>query len=222
MGTLQEKQQYKTTDLRYEQYAVEHTTPEDALLASLVRETNLAFNTPSMLSGNLQGQFLKMLCHMLQPQMVLEVGTFTGYSAIVMAQALQPGAILHTIDNNPEVADIAQKYIKKSGLSDKIITHQGSGLDVIPTLDGPFDLVFIDADKENYLNYYEAVLPKLHSGGFIIADNVLWYGKVLNPDALEDKETRGIAVFNNHINNDERIEHLLLPIRDGLMMIRKR
>lgn len=222
MGTLQEKQQYKTTDLRYEQYAVEHTTPEDALLASLVRETNLAFNTPSMLSGNLQGQFLKMLCHMLQPQMVLEVGTFTGYSAIVMAQALQPGAILHTIDNNPEVEAVAESYFKKSGLSHCIRRHQGDAAMIIPTLEGPFDLVFIDADKENYSLYYDLIFEKLRKGGIVIADNVLWYGKVLDSDKASDKETRGITDFNTRVKNDDRVDQVLVPIRDGLMMIRKK
>ncbi len=222
MSKLFERPQYQTTTPEYEHYAAEHTTPEPELMQQLIRETNLAFTTPGMLSGLLQGRLLQMLVQMLQPSNILEIGTFTGYSAIYMASGLSPEGRLHTIDNNPEIADIAQKYIEKSGLSDKIITHQGNGLDVIPTIEGPFDMVFIDADKENYLNYYEVVLPKVRTGGFIIADNVLWYGKVFNPDALEDKETRGIAEFNEYIRNDKRIEHLLLPIRDGLMMIRKR
>lgn len=222
MSKLFEKPQYQTTVPEYEHYAAEHTTPEPELMQQLIRETNLAFTTPGMLSGLLQGRLLQMLVQMLQPTNILEIGTFTGYSAIYMASGLSPEGRLHTIDNNPEIAYIAQKYIEKSGLSEKIITHQGNGLDVIPSLEGPFDLVFIDADKENYLNYYEAVLPKLRTGGFVIADNVLWYGKVFNPDALEDKETRGIAEFNEYIRSDQRIEHLLLPIRDGLMMIRKR
>ena len=222
MSELFEKPQYQTTVPEYEHYAAEHTTPEPELMQQLIRETNLAFTTPGMLSGLLQGRLLQMLVQMLQPSNILEIGTFTGYSAIYMASGLSPEGRLHTIDNNPEIADIAQRYIEKSGLSEKIITHHGNGLDVIQTLEGPFDLVFIDADKENYLNYYEAVLPKLRTGGFVIADNVLWYGKVFNPDALEDKETRGIAEFNEYIRNDQRIEHLLLPIRDGLMMIRKR
>ncbi|MDY0342282.1 MAG: O-methyltransferase [Lentimicrobium sp.] len=221
MNPLQEKQQYKTTDVRYEQYALEHTTPEDALLTSLVRETNLAFNTPSMLSGNLQGQFLKMLCHMFQPEKVIEVGTFTGYSAIVMAQALKPGAMLHTIDNNPEVEALTARYISEAGLSYCIIQHQGAAADIIPTLEGPFDLAFIDADKENYLLYYELILGKLRPGGFIIADNVLWYGKVFEPELSNDKETRGITAFNNFVKNDERVEQVMVPIRDGLMLIRK-
>lgn len=222
MSELFERPQYQTAVPEYEHYAIDHTTPEPELMQQLIRETNLAFTTPGMLSGLLQGRLLQMLVQMLQPKCILEIGTFTAYSAIYMASGLSPEGKLHTIDNNPEVADIAQKYIEKSGLSDKITTHQGNGLDVISTLKGPFDLVFIDADKENYLNYYEAILPKVRPGGFIIADNVLWYGKVLNQSAIQDKETRGIAAFNHHIRNDQRIEHLLLPIRDGLMMIRKR
>lgn len=222
MSKLFEKPQYQTTAPEYEQYAIDHTTPEPELMQHLIRETHLAVTTPGMLSGLLQGRFLQMLVQMIDPQCILEIGTFTGYSAIYMALGLSEKGKLHTIDNNPEVADIAKKYIDKLDLSDKIITHQGNGLDVIETLEGAFDLVFIDADKENYLNYYEAVLPKVRTGGFIIADNVLWYGKVLKPNAIEDKETRGIASFNQHIKQDTRIEHLLLPVRDGLMIVRKR
>ncbi len=222
MSKLFEKPQYQTTVPEYENYAINHTTSESALMQQLIRETHLAVTTPGMLSGLIQGRLLMMLVQMIDPQCILEIGTFTGYSAIYMASGLSEKGKLHTIDNNPEVADIAKKYIEKSGLSDKIITHQGNGLEVIETLEGPFDLVFIDADKENYLNYYEAVLPKVRTGGFIIADNVLWYGKVFKPDALEDKETRGIASFNQQMKHDNRIEHLLLPVRDGLMIVRKR
>lgn len=162
-----------------------------------------------------------MIIQMLKPRCVLEIGTFTGYSAIYLASGLDDRGRLHTIDNNPEVAHIAEKYFIASGLRDKIITHQGNAMDILPEIEGPFDLVFIDADKENYVNYYEAVFPKLSPEGIIIADNVLWYGKVMEADALNDKETRGIAAFNLHVKNDPRVEHLLLPIRDGLMMMRK-
>lgn len=222
MIKLFEKPQYRTTVPEYENYAIDHTTPEPELMQQLIRETHLAVTTPGMLSGLIQGRLLMMLVQMIDPQCILEIGTFTGYSAIYMASGLSAIGKLHTIDNNPEVADIAHKYFAKSGLSDKIIAHQGNGLDVIETLEGPFDLVFIDADKENYLKYYETVLPKVRIGGFIIADNVLWYGKVLKPDALDDKETRGIASFNEHLKQDNRIDHLLLPVRDGLMVVRKR
>lgn len=222
MKPLEEKQQYQTTNAAYERYALDHTTTEDALLAELVRETNLAFHTPSMLSGNLQGQFLKMLCQMIQPQMVIEVGTFTGYSAIAMAYGLKPGAMLHTIDNNPEVEKISSIFVAKAGLGHCITLHLGDALTIIPKLNEPFDLAFIDADKQNYVAYYELILERLNPGGFIIADNVLWYGKVLGSQAATDKETRGIADFNAHVKADVRVEQVLLPVRDGLMLIRKK
>lgn len=222
MKELFERPQYQTTTPAYEQYAVEHTSPETDLMQQLIRETHLAVTTPGMLSGLLQGRLLQMLSHMIQPELILEVGTFTGYSAIYLASGLAPGGKLHTVDNNPEVAHIAKKYISESGYEDRIVTHQGDAMQVIPTLQGPFDLVFIDADKENYLNYYLTVLPMVRKGGFILTDNVLWYGKVLNENALTDKETRGIVAFNSFIKEDTSVEHLLLPVRDGLMMVRKK
>jgi predicted O-methyltransferase YrrM len=222
MSQLFERPQYQTTTPEYEQYAIAYTSPEPELMQQLIRETNLAVTTPGMLSGLLQGRLLQAISFMMKPRLILEIGTFTGYSAIYLASGLADGGKLHTIDNNPEVADIAEKYINKSGFSDKIITHQGNALYIIPKLEGPFDLVFIDADKENYVNYYELVFDMVGPGGFIIADNVLWYGKVLNEDALTDKETRGIAAFNKFITNDKRVEHLLLPVRDGLMVVRKK
>lgn len=222
MSELFEKPQYPTTFPGFERYALEYTTPEPELMQQLIRDTHLAVTTPGMLSGLLQGRLLKMISQMIRPKAILEIGTFTGYSAIYLAAGLAEGGKLHTIDNNPEVAHIAEKYFTASGLQDKIVAHQGDALEVIGGLGGPFDLVFIDADKENYISYYEAVLPKLTPGGFIIADNVLWYGKVLSEDALTDKETRGIAAFNLHVKNDPRVEHLLLPFRDGLMMVRRK
>jgi predicted O-methyltransferase YrrM len=222
MSELFERPQYQTTNPEYERYAIEHTSPEPELMQRLIRDTNLAVTTPGMLSGLLQGRLLQMISFMLNPALILEIGTFTGYSAIYLASGLTENGKLHTIDNNPEVAHIAQKYFNETGLQQKIITHQGNALDVLQSLNGIFDLVFIDADKENYLNYYEAVLPKVRQGGFILVDNVLWYGKVMSPDALSDKETRGIAEFNQHIRNDHRIDHVLLPVRDGVMVVRKR
>jgi len=222
MKKLFERPQYQTTTPEYERYALEFTTPEPELMQQLIRETNLAVTTPSMLSGLIQGRLLQMISQMVQPDLILEIGTFTGYSAIYLASGLTVKGKLHTIDNNPEVMHIAEKYISQSGLTDKIITHQGDALDVIPELEGPFDLIFIDADKENYLNYYQAVLPKLRKGGFVLTDNVLWYGKVLKEDALNDKETRGIVTFNQYVKNDPAVEHLLLPVRDGLMIVRKK
>lgn len=222
MTKLTEKPQFETTHPVFEQYALEFTSPDPVFLQELIRETHLAVTTPGMLSGPMQGRLLQMFSFMIQPRLILEIGTFTGYSAIYLASALKEGGKLHTIDNNPEVAEIAEKFIRKAGLGDKIFTHSGNAADIIPALDGPFDLVFIDADKENYLNYYELVFDKVRPGGFIVADNVLWYGKVMHPDALSDKETRGIADFNNHVRMDTRVEHLLLPVRDGLMLVRKK
>ncbi|GAB1405974.1 putative O-methyltransferase [anaerobic digester metagenome] len=221
MAPLEEKQQYKTTDAAYERYAAEHTSPEEPLLTALVRDTNLAFTTPSMLSGNLQGQFLKMLCFMFQPRVIIEVGTYTGYSAIAMARGLPPDAILHTIDNNPEIGKIAGTYIAEAGLEKQIVLHPGEAVDIIPGIEGPVDMAFIDADKENYLSYYELLLGKLRAGGVIIADNVLWYGRVFDPGQYSDKETRGIIAFNEFVKNDPRVEQVMIPIRDGLMLIRK-
>jgi predicted O-methyltransferase YrrM len=222
MGKLTEKQQYETTRYDYEKYAVDFSSPETDLLKRLSRETHFVSTTPGMLSGNLQGLLLKMISQMMQPDLILEIGTFTGYSTICLAPGLKSNGILHTIDNNPEIVHIAQKYFREAGFEDVIVCHLGNALDIIPDIPGPLDLVFIDADKENYVNYYEAVLPKLRPGGMILADNVLWYGKVLEPGALTDKETRGIVEFNYHVKNDNRIEHLLLPVRDGLMIVRKK
>lgn len=222
MTKLREKPQYETTHPDFEAYATAFSSPEEDLLVRLSRDTHFASTTPGMLSGNIQGHLLRMISQMLQPLSVVEIGTFTGYSAICLAQGLRPDGVLHTIDNNPEVTHIADKYFKESGLNHQIVQHMGNALDILPGLPGPFDLAFIDADKENYVNYYEAVLPKVRKGGFILVDNVLWYGKVLNPEAMPDKETKGIVEFNTRIRNDDRIEHLLLPVRDGLMMIRKK
>ncbi|MBW6491521.1 MAG: O-methyltransferase [Lentimicrobium sp.] len=221
MSELFERPQYQTTVPEYERYANAFTSPEPELMQQLVRETNLAFTTPGMLSGLIQGRLLQMLIFMLKPEHILEIGTFTGYSAIYMASALSETGILHTIDNNPEVAHIAHKYFRLAGVENRIRMHMANALTAIPVIEGVFDLVFIDADKENYVSYYEAVLPRLRPGGFIIADNVLWYGRVLQAEVLSDKETQGIAAFNLHVKNDPRIEHLLLPVRDGLMIIRK-
>jgi len=222
MKKLTEKPQFETTHPEFERYSLEYTSPEPELMQQLIRETHLAVTTPGMLSGPMQGRLLQMISQMMRPKLILEIGTFTGYSAIYLASGLAENGKLHTIDNNPEVAGIAEKFIGKSDFGRNIITHQGNALEVIPTLPGPFDLVFIDADKENYVKYYELVFDKVSTGGFIIADNVLWYGKVVNPEAFNDKETLGIAIFNAHVKNDPRVEHLLLPVRDGLMLVRKK
>ncbi|HLN53804.1 MAG TPA: class I SAM-dependent methyltransferase [Lentimicrobium sp.] len=225
MDDLFEKQQYATTNREYEKYAMEYSMQDDLLLTELVRRTHLSFTTSSMLSGPLQGKLLQFFCRMMNARRVLEIGTYTGYSSIYMARGMAEGGVLHTIDNNREVEDIAEEFIARAGLSGKIRTYQGDALEVIRERIFPFedelDLVFIDADKENYINYYELCLPRVKKGGFLIADNVLWYGRIFSPEHYKDKETAGILAFNNHVREDKRVEHLLLPVRDGLMVMRK-
>lgn len=222
---LFEKQQYHTTNLPYELYATAYTMPDDEVLVELNRRTNLHFTTANMLSGVIQGRFLQMICGMLNPDTVIEIGTYTGYSAISMARGMDKG-VVHTIDNNPEVEDIVQEFIKKAGLSEKIIPYTGNAQDVLPriieALNRKIDLVFIDADKENYILYYDLLVDHVRQGGFIIADNVLWYGRVFEENKYTDKETKGIIAFNNHVKHDNRVENLLLPVRDGLMILRKK
>lgn len=203
------------------QYIQEFTSLEDKVLSELQRETHLKVLYPRMISGPVQGKFIEMVSHMIKPESMLEVGTYTGYSAICFAKGLAEAGQLHTIELNPELCDFAAKYFKKAGLSDKIVQHIGNALDIIPTIDKKWDLVFLDADKENYLNYYNLVFDNVKKGGFILADNVLWDGKVLNPEDNKDKETKGIVEFNNFIKNDDRVENLLLPLRDGIMILRK-
>jgi len=205
----------------WEQYAEEHTSPEPSILAKLNRETHLTQVYPQMLSGHLQGTLLRTISHMVKPVRVLEIGTFTGYSAICLASGLQDSGVLHTIDVNPEQEKIIRQYFEEAGLKDKIILHIGDALQVIRTLDEKWDLVFIDADKNNYLNYYKLVFDNVRNGGFILADNAFWDGKVLDKNAT-DKDTLGIVEFNEFVQKDERVENILCPIRDGLMIIRKK
>ncbi len=205
-----------------EAYAERMTTPETEILHQLSRETHLKVLRPRMLSGNMQGKLLQFISQMLKPERILEIGTYTGYSAICLAKGLKNNGLLHTIDNNPELEDIIKKYINKAGLQENIVLHIGEALNIIPTLEENFDLVFLDADKENYMQYYELSLAKLNKGGVIIADNVLWNGKVLYEPSKKDIETQSIIELNNHIVNDPRVENLLLPFRDGLMIARKK
>lgn len=202
-------------------YVEKHTTQEDAVLKSLNRETHLKTFYPNMLSGSVQGKFLEMISFMINPKRVLEVGTFTAYSAISMAKGLAKGGKIITLEANEEMESFALKYIKKAGFRDKIELIIGDAIEIIPKLPGKFDLVFIDADKEQYIDYYELALTKLETDGFILADNVLWSGKVLENDSKSDKETRGIKAFNEYVRNDSRVEQVMLTIRDGLMLIRK-
>lgn len=203
-----------------EAYCEAYSTAENSILAGLNRETGAKYLHPRMLSGHQQGLLLKMLSHMLKPQYILEIGSYTGYSAICLASGLRSDGKLITIEINPELEDIIKRYIALSGNSEKIDLIIGEAAKVIPGLDYEFDLVFIDADKENYIHYFDSVLDKVRQGGFILADNVLWNGKVLNP-ASNDKETQAIAAFNAHVVNCPLVETLMLPLRDGISIIRK-
>lgn len=205
-----------------EKYAHDHTSAEMPVLAKLSRATHLRTHQPQMLSGRLQGVFLQMISHMIRPFTVLEIGTFTGYSAICLAQGLLPGGKLITLECNPEMEDFAKPYFEEAGLTDKINMITGDATEIIAKLSGPFDLVFIDADKENYLAYFEMIFPKVLPGGYILADNTLWYGRVVEPDADTDRETAGIMRFNQHVQQHQGVENVLVPLRDGIMMVRKK
>ncbi len=206
-----------------DRYILNHTESESEILKSLWRETNVKIYHPRQLSGHLQGKVLEMLCHMIKPKNILEIGTFTGYSAISMAKALPVDGTIHTIEINDEITEIAESFFEKSGYSHKIQLYVGDALEIIPTLNISFDLVFIDADKIHYIDYYELAFDKVKQGGFIIADNVLWSGKVVENDLRNnDYFTKGIIAFNNHVHNDTRVQNVLFPIRDGLMVLRKK
>jgi predicted O-methyltransferase YrrM len=204
-----------------EEYASYYTTPEMPLLAALNRETNVKRGDAVMLSGHLQGAFLQMLSHMIKPGRILEIGTFTGYSAICLAQGLMPDGHLHTIEIDEELHEISSRYFNETGLADKITQHTGVASEIIPALDEQFDIVFIDADKLNYELYYDLVFDKIPVGGYILADNVLYDGEVVLPQEEQSKNARCISNFNKKIKSDRRVEHLLLPVRDGLMIVRK-
>ncbi len=205
------------TDIQ--QYAEGHTSPESDLLKIINRETYAKVLMPRMLSGHLQGRFLSMVSTMIKPKRILEIGTYTGYSAICLAEGLQDKGLLITIDKNEELEGRVRQWFGQAGLTDKIDFRIGNALDIIPSLTGNFDLVFIDADKENYSRYYDLVIERVNLDGIILADNVLWSGKVL--DEKPDKDTQAIIDFNRKVNEDRRVENVLLPIRDGIMMIRK-
>lgn len=204
---------------RIDKYCEEHSSKESSLLAALNRETHLTQVYPRMLSGPMQGLFLRFISSMIRPSKVLEIGTFTGYSAINLAMGSD--CIVHTIEVNAELLTMIGKYISAAGLENRIILHPGEALNIIPSLEETWDLVYIDADKPNYLNYYKMVLPRVRSGGWILADNALWDGKVIASEPA-DKDTAGIKAFNDYIQQDGSVENLLLPFRDGLMIVRKR
>lgn len=198
-------------------YAEQHTSYESDLLKKVNRDTHANVLRPRMLSGHLQGRVLSMISHMIKPNRILEIGTYTGYSALCLLEGLSPGGKLITIDINEELEQKVRGYF--ASFENRIEYKIGHALHIIPTLNETFDLVFIDADKSNYCSYFDLVIDKVRPGGFMLADNVLWSGKVLNKDP--DADTRSIIAFNDKIQNDSRVENVLLPIRDGIMMIRK-
>ncbi len=202
-------------------YIEAHTTEEPDLLKKLNRETHLRVVNPRMLSGHVQGRFLKMICRMIQPSCVLELGTFTGYSALCLAEGMPEDGILHTIEINDELEEFTQEFFAQSPHGKKIKQHIGNALEIIPTLIESFDLVFMDADKREYLSYYHAIFDNVRPGGYIIADNTLWDGKVVENTTANDKQTLAVMAFNDFIVKDERVEIVLLPLRDGLSIIRK-
>jgi caffeoyl-CoA O-methyltransferase len=203
-------------------YVVSHSEEEPQVLKELSRETWLKTTNPRMIAGHLQGRALSMLSNMMTPKNVLEIGTFTGYSAICIAEGLDNNGMIHTIDINEELETMASKYFEKAGFRNNITQHIGHALDIIPTISiEEYDLVFIDADKTNYLNYYNLVFDKVKKGGYIIADNVLWNGKVIEEKAKQSPDTKTILEYNNTIQNDKRVQNVLFPIRDGLQIARK-
>jgi caffeoyl-CoA O-methyltransferase len=206
---------------KLEQYLHEHSTPEDPVLENLFRQTHLRFVNPNMATGHLQGKFLEFVSLMIRPVNILEIGTFTGYSAICLVKGLRPGGKLITIELNDELNTFSHSYFCRAGVESKITQKTGNALDVIPQLDLTFDLVFIDGDKREYAEYFRLIIDKVRPGGFILADNVLWGGKVLDNDTC-DAQTRGVIEFNEMIKNEKNIENVILPVRDGLMLIRKK
>ena len=205
-----------------EAYAAAHTAPPAAHLQALAAETRAALDSPQMLTGEIEGRFLELLVFLAQPRLVLEVGTYSGYSALSMAAALPAGGRIVTCELDPERVAFAELHIEAAGFGDRIEVREGPALQTIGTLDGPFDLVFIDADKGGYRDYYEAVLPKLSERGLIVVDNVLWSGRVAQPPADDDSDsTRALRAFNDHVAGDERVVNVMLSVRDGITLARR-
>ncbi len=205
-----------------EDYLAQHHEPESPLLAQLNRETHLKVLQPRMLSGPLQGRYLAMLSKMMRPKLILEIGTYTGYSALCLAEGLPADGALHTLEINDELENFCRGFFERSPYGEKIHLHIGDALETLKQLDLDWDLVFIDADKPRYLDYYKMLIPRLKSGAVVLADNVLWSGKVLESPDPKDESTRALLEFNKFVQNDQRVENLLLPLRDGLMCIRKK
>lgn len=199
-------------------YALKFTTPPSEILQELNRETNYKVLMPRMMSSPLMGSFLSFISNIIKPKYILEIGTYTGYSAICLAEGLIQNGELHTIEINEELSDFSLKYFKKANLDQKIKLHNGNAIEIIPTLNMKFDLIFIDADKKNYCHYYELALSKIKKGGYILIDNVLWNGKVLKKAKEKDFETKEIQKLNKHIQSDERVRNMLIPLRDGVMV----
>lgn len=208
--------------LELDNYVVAHSEEEPELLQQLTRETHQKILQPIMLSGAYQGRVLSMISKLINPKTILELGTFTGYSTLCLAEGLQDKGQLHTIDSNEELVDFQRKYFDRSNFGQHIIQHTGNALDILPQLQHTFDLVFIDADKPNYSNYFNLIIDKLNKGGIILSDNVLWHGKVIEPLNEKDKSTKAVLDYNTLLKNDKRIETVLLPIRDGLTISRKK
>jgi caffeoyl-CoA O-methyltransferase len=210
-------------DEELQQYAEDHTSPESELLRKVNRQTHLSVMKPRMLSGHLQGRLLAMFSQMIQPKQILEIGTYTGYSALCLAEGLQSGGTLHTIDINEELEARVRGYFDEAGLTEQVKYYIGNALDIIPTINATLDLVFIDADKINNAAYYDLVIDKVRPGGYIIADNVLWSGKVLAKYRKKlDEDTAALLAFNKKVHDDARVENILLPVRDGLLVARKK
>lgn len=205
-----------------EEYILSHSDEEGELLSALNRDANVNLLRPRMLSGHLQGRILKMFCRMLSPKRVLEIGTYTAYATLCMAEGIAPDGRIHTIEINDEMEDFIHKYLDRSPHKDKITVHFGDALEVIPRLGGEFDLVFIDADKRLYSDYYDLVFPLVRHGGLILADNTLWDGHVVEDPHPTDRQTVGIMAFNDKVKRDDRVEKVILPLRDGLTMIWKK
>ena len=203
-------------------YILRHIDTEGEYLHALWRDTQLKLSYGQMASGHLQGRLLKMLVEMIRPHRVIELGTFSGYSALSMAEGLPEGAELHTIEVYDENEDFLRRWIGGSPWADRIHLHIGDALDIIPTLGDRWDLAFVDADKREYVKYYEMLLPRMNPGGFILADNTLWYGRITEEARASDLQTRGLKEFNDLVANDPRVEKVILPLRDGLSIIRKR
>jgi caffeoyl-CoA O-methyltransferase len=208
-------------DPKLEEYAEQHTTPPEPLLQRLAEETRATLECPQMLTGTIEGRFLELLVHGLAARRVLELGTYSGYGTLSMAAGLPPEGRIDTCELDPERAAVARRYVEEAGYPDRVTIHEGPALETIERLEGDFDFVFIDADKENYVNYYDRVLPRLTEHGLIAADNTLWSGRVADPND-DDQNTRAIRAFNDHVAADDRVVSVMLTVRDGVTLIRRR